>query len=219
MGVFKFFKKRGEPLNLGSLENIELPPLPGQPLQNPTLEEEEEFFASIPEKKAEEGYPAMPELPPLPSEKSEKKYAAYEFEKIQPLPKLAEFEIPSPAAEEEVPEKLPPLEEAEVEGLPAPSKRLFPKEIEKPIIAEHEEGLEIMRRMPAAPLFVHVDNYQQLINNISSIRNSLKDSDNIFLRLNEIKNTQNSTFEKFRNTLEDVERKLIFIDKSLFEAS
>jgi hypothetical protein len=67
------------------------------------------------------------------------------------------------------------------------------------------------------PLYVLVDHYKAVIEELSESRNLLKNSEDILFRLNEMKNESDKKYEQWRMQMEDIQRKLIFVDKSLFE--
>ena len=67
------------------------------------------------------------------------------------------------------------------------------------------------------PLYIMVDYYRAVIEEINETRNLLKNSEDILFRLNEIKNEEDKKYESWRIEMEDIQRKLIFVDKTLFE--
>jgi len=70
-------------------------------------------------------------------------------------------------------------------------------------------------------IVIFPDTYRVLIdrftNNISLVRKKVKESENYLKRLNGIKNAKDTQFEKLRVQLEDLQRKSMYVDKSLFE--
>ncbi len=139
----------------------------------------------------------LPELPPLPGEEEE-------IKKPEEVPK----EIPElkPIREETIPIKpIPTIPSHEIE----PEK----EEIKKPIAVVKEQ------RFPPTgkEMFVKADRYRELLKSVNIVKGKIKESENILERLNEIKNIKDKEFEKWRTLLEDMERKAVYIDKTLFE--
>jgi hypothetical protein len=95
------------------------------------------------------------------------------------------------------------------------SQQLF-KPIEKKEIKPEKKQL-LEKQMPKKPIFVKSDDYKQILDSISIIRNKLKETESIAARLNEIKNMKDKEFERWRSELEDIQRKTLYIDKTLFE--
>ncbi|MBN2422691.1 hypothetical protein JXB41_05660 [Candidatus Woesearchaeota archaeon] len=67
------------------------------------------------------------------------------------------------------------------------------------------------------PLFVRTDNYRQILNNFIDIKDILTESEEIIYRLENLKKNADLEYSEHKRTIEDIQRKLIYIDKSLFE--
>ena len=92
-------------------------------------------------------------------------------------------------------------------------------EIEDSLIKQEKENI-IERRTHKSydkPIFVEVNDYKQILDYINEIKNNIKKSDNILTTLQDIKSAKEKEFEKWHNVLEDIQRKLIYIDNTLFE--
>jgi hypothetical protein len=205
-----------------------LPPLPTEvPGEVPPKPEEKELEA-----------PKI-EMPELPETEEPKKIEAAEMEPEPTEKKEAEeTEVAKPEfpttpqlpSEEVVPEKVPPLE-----GLPeAP---VFKAEKTKEVLEEPEEIVEAPepieeeelpatyvapeepapRKVLRGPLFIRADKLRAVLDDIGQIKSKFKAEDDIFFRITDVKNAQDQKFEDFRQSLEDVQRKLLFVDRSLFE--
>jgi hypothetical protein len=137
-------------------------------------------------------------------------------------------QVPS-TAEDVVPDRIPPLEgmpepptfRPEELGTPAreesPVRRIEPEQLPHAFIAP-EEPLFHKRRLPQGPMFIRTDQFKSALENIEMIRSKFSEEDNLFFRVNDVKSAQDQKYEMLRQSLEDVQRKLLFIDKSLFEA-
>ena len=234
MGVFDFLKKsKAETAEPG----MELPPIPRIEEPGEMAEEEEKAFPLPPLPSEVPGeLPPTPEMEELETPKIEvpkaqkierakpEKIWVEEAEKEMPAPR-PEFPTISGKAEEFVPEKIPPLEgipEApefkpeEAEEIERPEPEMPSIEAETPsVYAEPEEQAKPKKR---GPLYIRSDRFKAVIDDIDQIRTKFKEEDDIFFRISDIKNSQDQLFEDFRQSLEDIQRKLLFIDRSLFEA-
>jgi hypothetical protein len=169
-------------------------------------------------------------MPPMPEPTKEMVYA-------KPIPKP---EFPSlPISHDMIPNKIPPLE-----GVPEPPKgalqRIKPSELPKrpeikqdapkelPYVSRFSEEderdtyassrLQHMRRRIQGPLFVRTETVRQIVTHVEEIQIAFRGEDDIFFRITEIKNNEDKKYEKIRQSLEDMQRKLLFIDKTLFAA-
>ena len=67
--------------------------------------------------------------------------------------------------------------------------------------------------MPSEVPYVDISNFQEIMTNVGMIRDTLKESEDRVNRMAEIKNTEEKELEKWRAQLEDIERKLSFVDQ------
>jgi hypothetical protein len=68
------------------------------------------------------------------------------------------------------------------------------------------------------PNFVAVDDYRQIITDTNTVRAKLMNAENFARRLSDIKNTEERAFEKWRGYLEDVEKKMNYVDQLIAKA-
>ncbi|MCK4521193.1 MAG: hypothetical protein KAU20_01375 [Nanoarchaeota archaeon] len=140
-------------------------------------------------------------LPPLPKFE--------ESAKLPPLPELPP--VPTPLNEErplpEMPEKkeLPSLELPEIKREEEPEEKAAAP-VEQEFEIEHPEG----------HVFVKADKYKGILSSVNVIKRELKGADGCIDRLNELKNRKDKEFEKLRVQLEDIQKRSISVDKSLF---
>jgi len=118
------------------------------------------------------------------------------------LPELepAEKEMPK----EEAPFNLPEIEEMEI-----------PKEIPDEIPEMETPGFAPMAKK--SPLFINVDTYSEMTDQLNTTRAKLNEYASAAARVMEIRMRKDSLMEKWRTSLEDAERKLLAVDKILFE--
>ncbi|HII72257.1 TPA: hypothetical protein HA265_05885 [Candidatus Woesearchaeota archaeon] len=208
--------------DMPSDEGLGLPELPEMPPM-----QEAEVKTVIPK------IPKVPEAPKPEVKKAPKMPEAPRMPKVPTLPKVEQLpryepeaeampEFPSAPEAEYVPERVPPLEGiGEVPDFKAPprvqkaapSRSMF----ETPQRTKEEVRTAPQRRVLSGPLFVKVTSFKDIMLHIEDILARFKEEDDVFFRMTDIKNTQDKRYENFRLSLEDVQRKLLFIDKSLFE--
>ena len=196
---------------LPEMEEPELPHLPEEEEQLPQLEDIElpPFPEDVPESKAKKKglfsflkpRKAVKEMP-LPKE---------EFAGLPPLPELGE--------EKEFPE-LPTLEE----DMGAASIGPFKEEMgEVPPRIETEVHInrprEPLRQVVenVKPKFVTITNFRDIQKEINNAKSSLKGIDLFFARLEEVKNVRDKAYKEWYDSLNDIHRKVMFVDKTLFE--
>ena len=71
--------------------------------------------------------------------------------------------------------------------------------------------------MPEMPVFVKIDDYKDVLDVVNIIKNKIVDAHKTLEKINELKNDEDSELEVWRNSLNEIERKVEFIDKTLFE--
>lgn len=196
-----FFKKQHANKKLGELE---LPPLPPLPEKEKTTAKEEP--------------PEKPLIFPEPKEIKE------EIE-LPPMPKLEPERIKEEIAPEQMPSMLPelgpPIKEVAkpLPELEIPKQEPFFKEEQLVIKPEKKEIISLIKpkervTKPKA-MFVESDMYRQMLNSLNSVESRIRESDDIIKNLNEIKNVKDKEFEKWRLQLEELQRRIMLVDKTL----
>ena len=178
---------------------MEIPPIPKEKKEDipipPMPKEIQPLDLKIPNIQVKEK-----EVPPI--------HEMGDFEKDLPsIPDLDELEKKLPTIKPLKMKELPPLgpiiEQDEPQIHAGPIEEEMPQRMGKKIIAE-------------GPTFVNVSEYKQAIHNINIIKAKMREADNALNSLNKIKNEKDKYFEQFRSKLEDLQRKSLYIDKSLF---
>ncbi len=151
---------------------------------------------------------------PLPPPPSPPEFQPMMRGDIEPIRALEAPEMPMP---EEHEEELPEFPPALPAPMPAEGKevRVFDRTIQQP--EEKEEVHEVVRAIPR-PTFVAVEDYKRIINDTNSIRSKLMDAETFVRRLSDLKNEEERAFEKWRTQLEDVEKKLNYVDQLIAKA-
>lgn len=183
MALFGFLKKKAP-------EEIALPPPPSPPEAEFSLPSE----AEIPPIRA--GMAFEEEIQP----EYEKEEVKPEYEKAELFPEIPsyekeeEFEIPSPAAEEEAPR----IFDRTLREAPPTRDDVMPREIK--------------------PMFVAVDEYKNLATNTKVIRARLMEAEDHVARLSDIKNQKEKVLARFRSLIEDSEKKISYVDAVIEKA-
>lgn len=169
-------------------------------------------------KKKQEDLP----LPPPPSPPELQPLLRGDIDQIRPPDA---YSMPEMEEHEEMLPELPP-------ALPAPTDmRSYPrtpmmaaageeevsvydKTIRQPV---EEEFHEVVRIVPK-PAFVAVEDYKRIINDTNTIRSKLMDAENFVRRLGDLKNEEERSFERWRTLLEDVEKKMNYVDQLIAKA-
>jgi hypothetical protein len=71
--------------------------------------------------------------------------------------------------------------------------------------------------MERKPLFVKIDDYKDVIDIMTLIKKKINDAKSILVSINDIKAQEDSEIEQWNNKIEDIEKKIEYIDKNLFE--
>ena len=126
---------------------------------------------------------------------------------------------PAPPKKEELPEFPIPDEvpEFKEESIPV-KKEVSPIEkFEKAVVKEQQEELNSRDLTLKKPIFVYLDSYREMINELGLIKTTLKESTDSLARVAQFKEDEDKEFNKWEGLLKDVQKKLIFADKTLFK--
>jgi len=143
-------------------------------------------------------------LPPPPNPEMQSMMRG-DFEPIRP-PQDLHFEEPIQEIQE-----MPEMKEEisapiEIPELTAEEKEAIYDTVEEPV------------RIKPGPAFVAVEDYKTIINDTNIIRSKLMAAETFVKNLSDLKNEEEKSFEKWRKQLEDVEKKLTYVDQLIAEA-
>lgn len=206
-----------------------LPPLPKMPPSHTGIAHRDDLGLST----------AAP-LPPTKGWKEKTKTV----EQKEPSPSLPELEEPTlmkgikPVA---TPKPVAEILPRPVIHYPKPEKKEFPsieeltREVKESEV-KHEEPKEKLEEIPEklpeigetieepeevlAPkkaAYIRISQYQDLLKSLIGMKKTIRFADAMLHSMEHLKNLEDAEFEKWRATLEDIERKLIYVDKVLFE--
>lgn len=71
--------------------------------------------------------------------------------------------------------------------------------------------------MDKMPVFVKIDEYNEVLNIVRTVRKKLDEAKETLLKINELKNEEDHQMEMWQSALGEVEKKVDFIDHSLNE--
>jgi hypothetical protein len=111
-----------------------------------------------------------------------------------------------------LPKGLPPLQD-----LPSPEElEAGAGKFEAPLrIAEEARG-ELLARKEVKPIFVEVSDYKEMMERGKAIRNTLKDAEDAVARLEILKAEEERIVSEWKKQLEDVEKKISYVDEVVF---
>lgn len=69
------------------------------------------------------------------------------------------------------------------------------------------------------PVFVRIDDYKDILDVINMVKNKINEAKETLGKINELKNEEDAELELWQTGIEEIERKVEFIDKTLFEPS
>ncbi len=194
----------------------ELPPLPPMEMMQQAkpsgLVSEVEHVTSKPEeipvpKPVEipkQEIPLAPKPVPQPAPKPKLKHVKHKPQLR--LPELDIFEAKDFA--------IPEFSDRKIKELPDfPEAEDFLKEPETKELFEEKE----LPKPPIMPVFVEVDSFKSLLDDINKMKSTLAESKEGFASMETLRMEQDKSLNKWKSVLEDLQRKLIFIDRNLFE--
>lgn len=67
------------------------------------------------------------------------------------------------------------------------------------------------------PVYVKVDDYKDVLDIIELIKEKIDESKGVLQKINDLKNAEDTELDIWNTEIEEVERKIAFVDKTLFE--
>ena len=166
----------------------------------------------------EEKMPEMPEFPDMG--KKAPPIMPAQMPILPEMEKRASSAMPtSMPAFAPVPSAIPPPQAEDFNWKEEPQEEVTPMpepSYERPRKLFHHERKSLSMQ-GRKEVYVRVDKFKMALDGIGMIRNSLKKSDEALLKLESIKNDKDRSFDKAKSSLEDLQKKIIFIDKTLFK--
>jgi hypothetical protein len=69
--------------------------------------------------------------------------------------------------------------------------------------------------MDRMPVFVKINEYEDVLNLVKMVRKKIEDAKETLLKINDLKNEEDHQLEMWQNALGEIEKKVEFIDHSL----
>ena len=140
---------------------------------------------------------------------------------LPPLPEMA-HEIPSPPSGLEVP---PPPMKKEMPMFPElPQERgeaaalIEEASEQEEIVEDTAPSIERMADIDISkPIFVGVNEFKTTLKEMNQLRARLKDASASIETISDIQNEKDKNLDDYRIALENIQEKLIYVDKSLFQ--
>lgn len=208
MGFLKFLK-RGKK---SDFDELDLPPAP--PSLNDgdfgadDFKESDHEFPEFPEEKIsapKEGFDFGREIPEMENE---------------PMPELPEMDIQEQPKSPLPMPSIAPVQQALPQKDVAPEQPRFtpldeyPK-MEKRLFSQEKRMLH--ERPSGKTIYVKVESFKAALGSINIVRSDLRKSEDALVKLESIKASKDRSFDKVTASLDDLQKKLIFIDKTLFK--
>jgi len=206
VGFLKFLKKKEKDVSLD--ESLDIPPPP--PAIKPILPKPKIEGSELPKdlpsfKFKEEHLPTESRLPELPKEEMH----GLDVPSFPPLEEEHEFTPKPPMKEHKHDFPLPEKE-------PVKHTEVHEEEPEHEYTESVTEKRHLVR-IPKGPHHIRLDKFKETLRNINHIRSDLKKSDDILHNLVKSIGEEGSGFEKWKSSMGDIQKKLIFVDKTLFK--
>jgi hypothetical protein len=168
-------------------EDLELPEINLPKFKFPTVDEKDEIKKAIMNVEEQENF-SKPAPRPAPRREAPKK----DFRK----------------KEQKAFEELPEIGETSRE---ASKEEAFPENVDEPVV---------LRELPKASknaVFISAERLSHVKKGLSSMKDNAKNMEDMILNINEIKNKQDADLELWHASIETIQRKLVYIDRTLFE--
>ena len=248
LGFLKFLKRdKSKEMDFGLENDLDIPPPPPDLSKEDFIKAGKEFpeFPELPEIPEAEGsmspsdeFPVrghskyMPKEKPLPPlDFPEEEFHGEDFAEEKQFPKLKiprgenfpeggmtrpGFQAPRPLFPVKQQYFSQPIETPES----AASARIRPspyQNIEKE--ASREEIGLLKHKKSKGPVYVRIERFRNILANTNTIKHNLRIASQSIERLNEIDENREKVFGKWHGTMIDMQKKFIFMDKSVFKKS
>ena len=214
MGFLKFLKREKKQVATELDLPPAPPPLPGFEDEMPKLPDFPDFsnekMPESPDQSHDLSFPDMGNLPDFPS------FPEFQ-EQSSPAEQLSQPFEPSPILETNMEEPQNPIMPQQAQ-IPQDTEAYAPADYEKlgkRLFTRERQG--IRERTEGKTVYVRVDRFKATLGNINTVRNDLKKSEEAISKLESIKFAREKSFERVKASLDDLQKKLIFIDKTIFK--
>ncbi len=123
---------------------------------------------------------------------------------------------PAPSTKEELPVFPSPEEVPRIKEVPKSGLSPLEKAEKDAIITQEEELGEREELSLKKPIFVYIDAYKEMMKEVTSMSNTLKESEDGLIRVAQFKEDEDNEFKRWESHIKDIQRKLTYADKTLF---
>jgi len=71
--------------------------------------------------------------------------------------------------------------------------------------------------MRETPVFIKIDEYKDVLDIIHLTKSKIKEARSLIEKINELKNAEDSELDSWHSSIDEIEKRVMFIDKTLFE--
>ena len=72
-------------------------------------------------------------------------------------------------------------------------------------------------RLRGAPIFVKIEEYKDILDVMSLVKSKINEAKNTLAKINKLKNEEDMELDEWEASIGDVEKKVEYIDRTLFE--
>jgi len=192
------------------------PSLPPLPKLEPFKESKKMPPAPKPGQKEMPVFPDIPKAVPPPQPPIPKELPSPFIEEVKGVGAQAPRPAVKPVRARRSPPPLP--------AFPDVKRRISAEDIasiehteEREVRKERKELRELKKRHPSKTIFVEINDFKELLEDLGDMREHLNEHEAILDKLNALKNETDKHYDKWHANLNDLQRKLLFIDKTIFE--
>ncbi len=127
-----------------------------------------------------------------------------------PGPMKTDFEMSKPDFDDDFPKYTPTI--GNFESTKDQKKSPMPFMPKKIMIGENMQNKKANR-----PIFIKIDKYEEAIDHISSVKDKVKEIEQIVDSLRKIKKEEDQALDEWKENLNQIKEKLLIVDKNLFQ--
>jgi hypothetical protein len=71
--------------------------------------------------------------------------------------------------------------------------------------------------MKEAPVFIKIDEYKDVLDIIELTKGKVEEARKLIEKINELKNAEDSELEEWKSAIDEVDKRIGFVDKTLFD--
>jgi len=206
----------------------EAPPLEEAPNPGPvtTQVEQKPIAPELPEMpNVDTSSSGLPDLPDLPSEGPENEEYTETSNEPEDNYRRPSNEDVSPDSDDDVPEPPAIFSDSKIHETPEEIKHIVEERKNYSVSNEttsfEAPGINNAGNRPESehtkgPLFVDIESFKTMLGDVDTIKNDIRSSEVVLQHLDDIKNSKDKELERWRGQLEDIQKKINYVDKVLF---